>query len=265
MAKKTHSQVPLYNTIEKVEAYWNSLKPQSVPASYEEKWLTMAPFFDTVSLQNRVCVTLWNASTNRFIYAVDKTKVLGDNATRFVDEDGIDFTMANIQPDYLEAHLLMQQKGIQYCFDHSHLLPYNIVMNCDFHYRKRESYIHILQQVTVVETGKNQQPVLYLSYVYDITHIKKPLSVNLVIKTPYETVIWRYCFEKKSIESVPSITAKENAVLNCLGEGKQTKEIAKDLFISPHTVDTHRRNLLAKTNCVDTTGLVTYARMTGLI
>src|SRR5687768_14971228 len=114
MARRAHIQVPIYNTIDKVEAYWRFFKPQSkVPPNYEEKWLTMASFFDTVSLQSRVCVTLWDSLKNRFIYAIDKAKVLGNNACYFTQEDGIDFTMSNIHPDYLQGHLLMQQEGIQ--------------------------------------------------------------------------------------------------------------------------------------------------------
>ena len=58
---------------------------------------------------------------------------------------------------------------------------------------------------------------------------------------------------------------QEKKILALLAEGKQSKEIADELFISSHTIDTHRRNLLKKTNCIDTTALITFAKMTGLI
>ena len=57
---------------------------------------------------------------------------------------------------------------------------------------------------------------------------------------------------------------QEKKILSLLAEGKSSKEIAEALFISPHTVDTHRRHLLKKTNCIDTTGIVMYARLVGL-
>jgi DNA-binding CsgD family transcriptional regulator len=50
-----------------------------------------------------------------------------------------------------------------------------------------------------------------------------------------------------------------------LAEGKSSKEIAKELGISSHTVDTHRRHLLEKTNCIDTTGMITYCKLVGLL
>lgn len=42
------------------------------------------------------------------------------------------------------------------------------------------------------------------------------------------------------------VTDRELEVLSKLGEGKSSKEIADALFVSVNTVDTHRRNLMAK-------------------
>jgi DNA-binding CsgD family transcriptional regulator len=53
--------------------------------------------------------------------------------------------------------------------------------------------------------------------------------------------------------------------LSYLEKGKSSKEMANESFTSPHTIDTHRRNLLKKTNCLNTTGLVTYAKLVGLL
>ena len=60
-------------------------------------------------------------------------------------------------------------------------------------------------------------------------------------------------------------TPQETKVLQLLSDGKQTKYIAQKLSASPHTIDTHRRNMLAKTSCVDSTALVAYCRMIGLL
>ena len=46
-----------------------------------------------------------------------------------------------------------------------------------------------------------------------------------------------------------NITNREQDILRNLSTGKTSKEIAEELFISHHTVDTHRRNLLKKLNC----------------
>ena len=51
-----------------------------------------------------------------------------------------------------------------------------------------------------------------------------------------------------SIHSIKSITAREREVLAALTQGLSQKEIAKNLFISPKTVDRHLCNLVEKLN-----------------
>jgi DNA-binding CsgD family transcriptional regulator len=48
-------------------------------------------------------------------------------------------------------------------------------------------------------------------------------------------------------------------VLRCICEEKNTQEIADALFISPHTVESHRANLLLKVGAKNTAGLVKWA------
>ena len=109
-----------------------------------------------------------------------------------------------------------------------------------------------------------RHPLLYLRFGYDVSHLVKP-CVGLIISAPDETLIWAYNTQKKCLEQVNLLSAQEKKVLRLLAEGKQSKEIGDLLFASSHTIDTHRRNLLKKTNCIDTTALITFAKMTGLI
>lgn len=45
------------------------------------------------------------------------------------------------------------------------------------------------------------------------------------------------------------LTTREREVFNCLLNGRTAKESAKDLFISPRTVERHLENLRKKLNC----------------
>lgn len=55
------------------------------------------------------------------------------------------------------------------------------------------------------------------------------------------------------------ITQREREVLKLVVQGKSTNEISEQLFISKHTVDTHRKNLLSKLNVKNTAELVQIA------
>jgi len=61
------------------------------------------------------------------------------------------------------------------------------------------------------------------------------------------------------------ITERELEVLQLIVKENTNQEIAEKLYISPRTVDAHRRNLLQKTGSRNTAGLVKYAFQQGLV
>ncbi|HAA04892.1 MAG TPA: DNA-binding response regulator [Syntrophobacteraceae bacterium] len=68
-----------------------------------------------------------------------------------------------------------------------------------------------------------------------------------------------------SDKSYGTLTAREQQVLRMVAEGRSTKDIAADLFISPKTVENHRANIMEKLNLHNTIELVRYAAKLGLI
>lgn len=54
------------------------------------------------------------------------------------------------------------------------------------------------------------------------------------------------------------LTEREQEVLRIIAEGKSSKEISNQLFISIHTVDTHRRNIMQKLNLNSSCKLMKY-------
>lgn len=56
-----------------------------------------------------------------------------------------------------------------------------------------------------------------------------------------------------------TLTSREHDVLKLILDEYTTQEIADFLQLSPHTVETHRKNLLVKTGSRNTAGLVRYA------
>jgi len=61
------------------------------------------------------------------------------------------------------------------------------------------------------------------------------------------------------------LTDREREVLRLIAEGQTGKEIAKLLFISVHTVERHRQNLMAKLGLHNRTALIKYAIRNKLI
>lgn len=62
-----------------------------------------------------------------------------------------------------------------------------------------------------------------------------------------------------------TLTNKEIEIVRLLSQGLTTKDIAARIFISHHTVNTHRKNILAKLQIKNTSELVTLAMRNGWI
>jgi DNA-binding CsgD family transcriptional regulator len=61
------------------------------------------------------------------------------------------------------------------------------------------------------------------------------------------------------------LSDREKETPRLIAKGMESKEIGKELFVSNHTVDNHRQNMIAKTGARDTTALVQLCRMVGII
>lgn len=69
----------------------------------------------------------------------------------------------------------------------------------------------------------------------------------------------------KSIDKPQRLTSREIEIIKLLAKGLSSPEIAEKLFISENTVETHRRNILRKTNTHSTVELINYSRTNHII
>ena len=62
-----------------------------------------------------------------------------------------------------------------------------------------------------------------------------------------------------------SLSQREKEIVGCVVRGMTNKEIAEKLFISIHTVITHRRNITRKLQIHSAAGLTIYAIVNKLV
>jgi DNA-binding NarL/FixJ family response regulator len=86
-------------------------------------------------------------------------------------------------------------------------------------------------------------------------YILKPVSINML-----KDAINRY---KSKLHL--NLSKREVDIIRLVAKGLNSKEIGAKLYISKHTVDTHRRKILDKTNCKNAVDLVRYASKYNLI
>jgi len=67
------------------------------------------------------------------------------------------------------------------------------------------------------------------------------------------------------LNTIPKLTRREKEVLIEAAQGLTTQQIADKLFISTHTVDSHRKNLIEKFKTSNLSSAITSAIEYGLI
>lgn len=66
-------------------------------------------------------------------------------------------------------------------------------------------------------------------------------------------------FLKKNYAIASLLTCREIEIIGLLAEGKTSTEVGKILFISDHTVNTHRKNIIKKLNIKNVVDLIKFA------
>jgi len=70
---------------------------------------------------------------------------------------------------------------------------------------------------------------------------------------------------KDGLQNVPKVTRREKEILQQAARGLTTQQIADILFISPHTVESHRKNLMEKFEVKNLASAIKLAMEYGLI
>lgn len=83
----------------------------------------------------------------------------------------------------------------------------------------------------------------------------KPISIDELHNS-----LKRFQFNHKM-----DLSGKEIQIIRKLSQGFSSKIIGEKLFISKHTVDKYRRNILEKTNCHNTAELVRFVSQVGVL
>ncbi|MDP3480728.1 MAG: LuxR C-terminal-related transcriptional regulator [Desulfoprunum sp.] len=127
----------------------------------------------------------------------------------------------------------------------------NLQMQYNYRFkRKNGEFVNLLEQIQALELDESGRISLALGNVImlqSMENLPLRLSIKQFKTNDLSKTVFNRCYT--SFQSGHTITTREEEILRHLASGKTSKEIARKLFISPHTVDTHRRSLLKKLKC----------------
>ena len=129
-------------------------------------------------------------------------------------------------------------------------------MQHDFRLKKADgNYLRILNQFVIIQHEKENMRKFVINT--DISHLKKDhVPVLSFIGMDGEPSYINVNVENIIKPSKPLLTRREKDVLRALAKGMNSAEISDALFISKYTVDSHRKNMLKKTEAKSTTEIL---------
>jgi DNA-binding CsgD family transcriptional regulator len=138
---------------------------------------------------------------------------------------------------------------------------------CGVKMKHRDGHImRLLFRQYPLETTEDGVATLSAISIDDVTHLMKSdfywgrLEYGKLTKKTHHLI----SLDNKDIPH-DILSDREKSIVKLLAQGKESKEIATMLFISSHTVDNHRRNMINKIGVRDTTGLIQICKMVGMI
>lgn len=258
-----------YNHIKEYEellAIWQSQEYEPLQVDY---WYYMKfnPVLSTF-LEHSPCVSwIFDLRSLRFDFVSKNTKeVLGYEAELF-KEKGLGFCNQIKHPE----DLCRTWKLLKQVWDYIIKVPITEREYYKFNYDYRilkpnGEEARILEQSAVLQQDSKGNVTHILGICNDITSWKKSDNQVASITSSLNDTEIHLTPDNTHNHSTPTILSKrELEIVRLLAQGLSSKCIADKLFISVHTVNTHRQNIIQKTRTKNTGELINLVTTQGLI
>lgn len=211
------------------------------------------------AVNSRECIYIIDFSKNKITYRNGFKKLLGyDN-----EDITLDFLAGKIHEEDKKmvnkiriATATFGLKNPKKECDYMLSLIYRVKKNDD-------TYAKILNQTTIYETDENGRLISILNRLSDISFISNPINVQWNVEG---NDIDTKTFKKEVFREYQSFfSTRELEVINRVANGFTNKIIAEKLNISEHTVATHRKRILKKSNCHNSKELILFCSKIGIL
>lgn len=169
-----------------------------------------------------------------------------------VEEFTVEYIFHHIHPDDKDRFIKTEQKVTHFF---NRLRPDQVTrykVSYDYRLRKRDgSYIWVLMQTVTIQSTEDGAVIRVLGIQTDITHLKTDnhSSGLSFIGLEGEPSFYNVPIDPALPSGRELFSKREKQVLELVLAGKSTTQIAALLYISVHTVNSHRKKIFLKSNC----------------
>ncbi|HTF81426.1 MAG TPA: response regulator transcription factor [Cytophagales bacterium] len=242
--------------------------PDNPPENYD-KYLDLFKndTFKQFASKSPQIVALYNFITQKYEFVSESiVHLYGKKPENFTTEFGARAFIEMLTPtsiDLLVTQILPMM--LQHCNKHaSRVTDLRFTACLELQSIQQHSHWVLMHTYILCATSKGF-PILSCSICTDVTDIKKDNLIHYsahLSKDGSSEVLYLKSYGAET--SGMHLSSREIEVIQLLCQGKTSKEIADELFVSFETVKKHRSNILEKTHCTNTAELINLATAMGL-
>ena len=219
-------------------------------------------FFEKLNIIENSAISIFDLYQNKHIYLSPRFETIFGFSINKAHEEGNEYFDKKVHPnDVLDA-----MKIASYFLKVAFALPLeerkNYKLINDYRIKNGEDkYIRVIEQFQALELDKYGNIWLGLCVM--------DLSPNQDISLPLQNKVINFktgeLFHFPGTTKEISLSKREKEILGLISDGLISKVIADNLFISVHTVNTHRQKILEKLNVSNSIEAIKLAKKYGLI
>lgn len=214
-------------------------------------------------------IFLLDLETKQYSYLGDSMNVVGHPREAFL-EGGLEFMLQHYHTKDLSIYSdQIFPNRLDFLAHQAEQTINQVRFTHNYRYQMSNGQWHnLLQHVSFIPSKADGKPVAIFGVVFDITNYRESGKVIHQIEECDACGLWTPILIKQFYPDVADeelLSKREIEILKWVQEGNTSQMIADKLFISYHTVTTHRKNMLAKTNTKNGTELINFAVANGML
>lgn len=213
----------------------------------------------TSQLYKGQCMYVLNYISQQVTFQAGVEEMLGYKQEEFL----FDFVLNNYHPDDIHIVQRVLAAALLYNVENKINRKDTLFKLCYRTRKKNGDYIKVLRTSSTFEINENGNMVSNVSTLTDISF----LNVGNRVEWDFDSIgLDKEKFRKYVTRSFEAYFSDRHLdILRLMEKGYSSGDIGAELCISKHTVDTHRRMLLRKSNCQNTIELLNFCKHNGIL
>jgi DNA-binding CsgD family transcriptional regulator len=246
---------------------WQSQSCVSGPGAdpLPELLQTNHALLEVLNLGPHLCWVL-DVRTGGYCFMSSHAEQLLGESPRHFTEGGLAYTNGLLHPDDAGCAWQLMQAIWQFLLARPAGQRAAYGFSCDYRIRRADgTYLRLLEQSRVLQTDHHGNITHLLGTGTDITHWKESATLVASVASAADGSRLVCTSDNPVLKPQARISKREQEVMQLIANGFSSRQIADRLYLSLHTVNTHRRNIIGKTHYRSPGGLVRVAVRNGMI